>query len=280
MTVVPLMRTSHEAHLHMDLTPCPACGEHRFDRASAVVTLPDGDLGRRYAGRCAGCGAERAFTYRLPADPLGAGAMYGGPEPSQLIDAAQWLQVADWYAGAVPAAPHKLPAEQRRVARGRLAAAVAALDEVLKFVPPGTVHIPDWAVWTDGGRAARAADPDRLHAGRLGAARAAYAEIVAEIDAADLPGDVGDALAAYRGTLAEVDRRWAGDPAEHAQRRFRVEHVFHEWATRHGIDDRDWSEDGWDGPDRRSPTAAQAWELVRAVRSAVGLEPGAGGGHA
>jgi hypothetical protein len=123
----PLARSNLEAHLFMDLRPC-GCGEARFDRASAVVELPGGGLGSRYAGACARCGTAREFVFTLPpqAGPTAAeDVRYGGAEPSELLDPGEWLWTADAYAKAAPADPH------------RLAAAAAAVDEVLKFVPPG-----------------------------------------------------------------------------------------------------------------------------------------------
>lgn len=181
MMVVTLARTSHEANLHMDLTPCQ-CGEHSFDRTSVVISLPDGDLGRRYAGTCPSCGAGRQFTYRLPAVPLESPRFaYGGAEPSQLLDAAQWLWVSDWYVRAVPPCAEDLPPDQRRIVRGRLMAAIAALDEVVKFIPSTGDTVPQWAVWTPLGRSVRDADGQRMRVGALAAARATYAAALDEL---------------------------------------------------------------------------------------------------
>src|SRR5688500_13011920 len=96
--VLPVARTNAEAHLYMDLHPC-ACGEIRFPRTSSVVTSPDGVLASRYAGTCPQDGTEREFLFRLPervlAPPLDGAVMYGGSEPSELIDPGEWLSVAD-----------------------------------------------------------------------------------------------------------------------------------------------------------------------------------------
>jgi hypothetical protein len=171
-----LARTSHEAQLYLDLTAC-SCGETRFDRSSAVVTLPDGDLGRRYTGLCARCGREREFVFRLPREAGSEGddhIRYGGDEPSQLIDAGEWLWVADSYAGAVPPDPHLLAGPDRRRARARLSGALAAMDEVLKFAPAGNAWVPATAVWTALGRSVYAKEPGRFQVGRLAAVQAAY----------------------------------------------------------------------------------------------------------
>ena len=144
--MTPLVaRSAHEAHLYMDLQPC-GCGQGRFPRGATVLTLPDGELARRYAGPCEGCGTTREFLFRLPAGPVEVeqGFRYGGTEPSRLIDAGEWLWVAENHARGVPAGVAGLPEADRRRCRLRLTAAVAALDEVVKFVPagwcPGAVH--------------------------------------------------------------------------------------------------------------------------------------------
>lgn len=49
-----------------------------------------------------------------------------------------------------------------------------------------------------------------------------------------------------------------------------------EWAAKYGIDDIDWTPDGSDGPDRRSPTPEQALEFVRKVRELSGQDPDTG----
>ena len=75
---VPLARTSHEAYLHMDLTPC-GCGNRGGETTSATTELPGGELGRRYTRICHLCGVASHFLYRLPAEPLTAdGFAYGG----------------------------------------------------------------------------------------------------------------------------------------------------------------------------------------------------------
>lgn len=180
----PLARTSLEAHLYMDLRPCP-CGEAGFDRSSSVIVLDDGDLASRYTGSCARCGTAREFVFRLPPAPAGPpederedgtgdGIRYGGPEPSQLLDAGEWLWVADRYARAVPADPHRLRDPDRRRARARLAGAVAALDEVLKFVPPAGAQVPATAFWSALGGSVHTREPGRFRVLRLAAVQDAY----------------------------------------------------------------------------------------------------------
>ncbi|MEU1603561.1 hypothetical protein [Micromonospora matsumotoense] len=176
-------RSAHEAHLYMDLQPC-GCGQGRFPRGATVLTLPDGELARRYAGPCEGCGTTREFLFRLPAGPVEVeqGFRYGGAEPSRLIDAGEWLWVAENHARGVPAGAAGLPEADRRRCRLRLTAAVAALDEVVKFVPPGGARVPFTAVWTALGRSVYQREPGRFRAGRLAAVRSAYAGVLRRLD--------------------------------------------------------------------------------------------------
>jgi hypothetical protein len=130
----PLARTSAEAHLYLELHGCD-CGERTFAPESAVVVLEDGDLGTRYTYTCPRCGKAHEVTFRLPADPTppGPGFTYGGAEPSELLDAGEWLAVADAYASQAPADLDGLSPEETRHARALLTRAAAAMDEVLKF---------------------------------------------------------------------------------------------------------------------------------------------------
>lgn len=172
--ILPASRTNAEAHLYMDLRPC-TCGETRFDRQSAVVALEDGDLAARYSGPCPACGRAREFTFRLPAEPTLApsgGFHYGAAEPSQLLDPGEWLWAADAYARLVPAGRATAEAGQR--ARATLFRAVAAVDEVLKFVPPGAESVPASAFTSERGRDLHRRDPGRFRRDRLAAVRDAY----------------------------------------------------------------------------------------------------------
>ncbi|MFC7380822.1 hypothetical protein [Sphaerisporangium rhizosphaerae] len=165
---LPVARTRDEAHLYLDLHPCERCGSVETTWEHALVAAPEG-LAARYAGACAGCGAERRHLFGLPEREVGAGPFptFGGSEPSQLLDAGEWLWVADLTAGNVPA-------DDPDAARQALAIAVAAVEEVVKFVPPGEEQVPERAFWTDLGRQVRGAEPGRFQVDRLLVVRDAY----------------------------------------------------------------------------------------------------------
>jgi hypothetical protein len=167
-------RTRDEAHLYLDLHPCDACGSVETAWTN-VVAVADGTPATRYTGSCGGCGAEREFWFGLPERPvLPEGyPTFGGPEPSQLLDAGQWWWVADVTAGDLPAGDD---AEARR----SLAIARAAVEEVLKFIPPGEDAVPETAFWSEQGRRAYEEGPSRFTLDHLLAARTAYRERAAD----------------------------------------------------------------------------------------------------
>ena len=159
-----IARTTTEAMLYLDLTACPDCGS---DQAAWQSDVYDGAL--RYIGACAGCGAEREYLFSPPYQGLlDDVATFGGPEPSELVDAGQWLAVADWIAGEVPAD------DRSEAARTVMAYAHEAVQEILKFVPPAGDAVPEEAFWTDAGRAERERDPGRFRVDRLLAVRDSY----------------------------------------------------------------------------------------------------------
>jgi hypothetical protein len=172
--MVWLARTNAEAHLFMDLRPC-GCGVSRFERKSSVVMV-EGDLASRYTGRCEGCGIERVFEFRIPEEilpPPTTGVRFGGMEPSQLLDPGEWLAVATDHAKRIPA---RKPLDDN--ARHGLAVAIAALNEVVKFIPSGEQEVPPEAFRTPVGRELREREPGRFRTVRLRAVRDAYTRLL------------------------------------------------------------------------------------------------------
>ncbi|MET9272265.1 hypothetical protein [Kribbella sp. NPDC003557] len=163
-------RTWDEAQLYLELHPCPDCGSSEAPWEQALVQI-DGELAASYAATCPGCSAAREYLFGLPAreTPVRGWPTFGGPEPSEILDAGQWLDVADTAAAAVPTDP----AEAGKV----LAVARAAVAEVIKFVPAGADAVPEDEFWTPEGQAVRAAEPGRFRLDRLLVARDAYADL-------------------------------------------------------------------------------------------------------
>ncbi|WBQ01806.1 hypothetical protein [Kribbella sp. CA-293567] len=171
-----MARTRDEAHLYLELQPCPDCGSAEAPWEHALVEI-DGELTISYAATCPGCAAEREYLFGLPATetPTGSWPTFGGPEPSELLDAGQWLAVADQAAGAVPTDP--------TAAGQALAIARAAVEEVIKFVPPGQDVVPADEFWTGTGRQVFEAEPGRFRLVRLLVVRDTYHELGRETGA-------------------------------------------------------------------------------------------------
>lgn len=157
-------RSIQEAALYVDLHPCEcgAAGELTFS-----LIEHDGQPVAVYEGVCPSCGRTRRFEFRIPSEPV-PGPAYGGPEPSAIVDAGEFLWSSDRAAEQAfqlsdAASPHD-------VARGRSAldVALAALDEVVKFIPPGADAVPREVIASELGRAVYDAGPDRFTRERLG----------------------------------------------------------------------------------------------------------------
>jgi hypothetical protein len=130
-------RTRDEAMLYLELHPCEDCGSVETDWEHGLEEF-DGELAISYAGRCTSCGAERYYQFGLPERETITGVFpnFGGAEASELLDAGEWLRVADLSASEVPA-------DDRAAAVRVLSVAQAAVEEVLKFIPPGRDEVPE-----------------------------------------------------------------------------------------------------------------------------------------
>lgn len=163
---LPVARTRDEARLYLDLTAC-TCGalDAEWKHASGVQ---NGELVSVYDATCPECGADREYVFGLPEhETAGAYPNFGGAEPSQLIDPGRWMDLADQLASSLPADDPDTVAEALRIAH-------AAVEEVIKFVPPGATAVPADAFWTPEGRAVRDAEPGRFHLDRLEIVRTTY----------------------------------------------------------------------------------------------------------
>jgi hypothetical protein len=176
---LPVARTRDEAHLYMDMRPCVTCGKSDVHWDSAL-TSDDGSPARRYSGTCPGCKMAREFIFRLPERPFLAAAghvvHFGGKDPSELIDAGEWLYVADVCAQAAAGGdPSSLLSAE---ARESLIVAVAAMDEVLKFIPEGRDEVPRAGFWSERGRMLRQNESGRFRRRRLLTIRNTYQDVL------------------------------------------------------------------------------------------------------
>lgn len=180
----PLSRTSAEAHLFMDLTPC-SCGSAAFERRSVVLT--DGsELFAQYSGACAQCATEREFIFRLPQSlpPAQEALPRFGVGRSELLDPGEWYAVAQASASAVPAEPAEGVDEPtlRRLRRS-IAIAQDALVQLQAFVgDDGTV--PDDALRSRYSEQLRQQRPSMLTSDGIAATITAYEQIAERYDSA------------------------------------------------------------------------------------------------
>ncbi|WP_405063932.1 hypothetical protein OG474_20425 [Kribbella sp. NBC_01505] len=163
---LPVARTHDEALLWLERVPCTECATTSTTWEHGLAQDDAGELVLAYDTECSSCGADREYYFGLPERETGLGA-FGGSEPSELIDAGQWLALADELASRVPKDEPAARAE-------RLGWAAAAVDEVLKFVPAGEDDVPDWAFWTTDGRSVRDEQPGRFRRPRLEVVLATY----------------------------------------------------------------------------------------------------------
>jgi len=155
-------RSHAEAHLYVELHPCD-CGTATLAAQNRTITRDDGLL-CVYEGGCGSCGKARRFEFVLdePLSPSSGPLVYGGEEPSTIIDAGQFLWLAERYAKPIPADVAALVDSERPSARQALEVAVAALTEVVKFIPPDANTVPSGAYFTEHGRTIRDRQPDRF----------------------------------------------------------------------------------------------------------------------
>src|SRR5687767_11755885 len=90
-------RSHNEAMVYVVLRDCRACGEQIRD-ITDEIDVRDGDVVAEYTAVCQRCANTETYVFRLPEhDPQSGqeGVVYGGEQPSTIIDAGEWLMVAD-----------------------------------------------------------------------------------------------------------------------------------------------------------------------------------------
>ncbi|MCX4527827.1 MULTISPECIES: hypothetical protein [unclassified Streptomyces] len=153
-------RSSSEAHLYMDLHPCE-CGGADFERRHHLEQHGD-DLVAVYEGVCRNCGRERRFEFVMAVEIPPPPPAYGGAEPSAIIDPGEFSDVADRYRRWAGTGVLNSPESERHKYRGAMASALAAVEEVLKFIPEGQDAVPASAFTSARGRARYEKDPEKF----------------------------------------------------------------------------------------------------------------------
>jgi hypothetical protein len=183
----PYARTFDEAYLYMELRPC-VCGATDFDQTT-TTSIVDGARVVRYSGRCPNCGRERRFTFSMSGEPqqLSFETKYGwGDEPSRLLDPGEWLGMSDMFEANARAelgdGDEVTDDDVLTAAFYLLSSAVAATEEVLKFLPPGSDDIPEEAFRSQPGRLLFELVPQRFGRARLTEELASRQRAMAEFE--------------------------------------------------------------------------------------------------
>ncbi|MEU6278104.1 hypothetical protein ABZ871_37775 [Streptomyces populi] len=160
-----IARSTQEAHLYMDLHAC-ACGADGFEREHRLDER-DGVLVAVYEGVCPECGRARSFAFRLTDELPPAPPAFGGSEPSRIIDPGEFLWVGDQVATDAGLRLLHTPPAERHEQREGSAFALAAVEEVLKFLPRGLDRIPEELFTSERGREVYARAPHRFERAAL-----------------------------------------------------------------------------------------------------------------
>ncbi len=168
-------RTHQEALAYAKAVPC-RCGATEFEPEGSPVTV-NGRVLTRFFGACGACGRPRELLFRNVTDDraeLPASGLWGLDErPSRLFDAGAFLGLAAFLGQTGAALTATDPVGQWYPARHVLRLAAGALDEALKFVPPGAAAVPVEALWYPESIALHRAEPGLFARDRLAAERVA-----------------------------------------------------------------------------------------------------------
>jgi hypothetical protein len=173
-------RSIQEARLYVDLHPC-GCGTTSGFEPGFALEERDGQQLAVYTGRCPGCGHERRFEFTMQ-PPVVDG--YGGPEPSRIVDPGEFLWVSDNATDRALSLTDLTDGPDRQAARTSFDIAVAALDEVLKFVGAGAAEVPADQIRSELGRTVYDANSDRFQVDRLRQRRAMLVDAQARLERA------------------------------------------------------------------------------------------------
>ncbi|WP_327254736.1 hypothetical protein [Streptomyces sp. NBC_01244] len=164
----------------MDLHPCE-CGSADFERRHHLEQHGD-DLVAVYEGVCRGCGRDRRFEFVMAVEIPPPPPAYGGAEPSEIIDPGEFSEVADRYRRWAGPGLLNSPESEHHKYRGAMASALAAVEEVFKFIPVGQDSVPASAFTSARGRARYERDPGKFSRELLDYELSITREVLADID--------------------------------------------------------------------------------------------------
>jgi hypothetical protein len=142
----------------MDLHPC-GCGADTFERRHHLEQVADAMMAV-YEGVCPDCGSPRSYAFRTADEPPPAPPAFGGADPSQIIDPGEFMWISDQISTDVGLQMLNTPQPTHQKFHSELAYAVAALEEVVKFLPEGADRISDRLFTSQRGRRVWEKDPN------------------------------------------------------------------------------------------------------------------------
>ncbi|MDR6976412.1 hypothetical protein J2X68_003103 [Streptomyces sp. 3330] len=117
---------------------------------------------------------------------------FGGTEPSEIIDPGEFAEVASDVSRRAGLEILNTPESEHHRHRGALAYAVAAVEEVLKFIPPGQDAVPAEAFTSEAGKARYEKDRGKFDRDMLQIELRLTRQILADIDeVSPPPGETG-----------------------------------------------------------------------------------------
>lgn len=183
-------RSSLEAHLYMDLHPCECEGSGGFERRRHLEQQGE-DLVTVYEGTCRACGRDRRFAFVMDEEIPPPPPAYGGDRPSEIIDPGEFAEVASRYGNWASLGALNAAESEHHKYRGAMVAALAAAQEVLKFIPEGQDAVPASAFTSERGRARYERDPGKFSRDSLERRLKATSRALAALDAPPPPAADG-----------------------------------------------------------------------------------------
>ncbi|SHI12738.1 hypothetical protein [Streptomyces sp. 3214.6] len=178
-------RSAFEAHLYMDLHPCE-CGSGDFERQHRLEQHGD-DIVAVYEGACRQCGTTRRFTFRMAEEIPPPPPAFGGSEPSQIIDPGEFAEIAFRISESAGVKLLNTPESEHYQLRDAVAYAVAAFEEIPKFIPPGEDAVPASAFTSEVGKARYRREPRKFERDILEMNIRQARAVLADIDEVSAP---------------------------------------------------------------------------------------------
>ncbi len=168
-----------EAHLYLLVTPCGMCRHGSVDPSIPQETSCSGIV--RFTATCGNCAGTCEYFFATddkpkPVDPLSdCTPINDSPEPSEVIDVAQWITLYNMLLEAGGSTPD---AAEQRWLKFR---AAQCLDEALKFYVADNEVPPETAFHTGQSKHAYRDHPQRFARSRLLSLRSKLPKVGVEV---------------------------------------------------------------------------------------------------